>query len=307
MNATLSVVIATWRRAASLQRCLEALSAEASHDVQIIVVDASEDEESKLVARDFGSAEYYRFPPGAGHMTTSRNFGLQKSTGMVVAFIDDDTYVRRGWAESVTSAFEDPAVGAICGRTINPGDTDEEIEASLIGSLASNGTLSANFHSNARSALAVQHGIGANMAFRRSVLQGLGGFRDDFPGTALREDTDMFLRVGAAGFTSRFVPSAVALHVGAPHARGRRFDYRYQFWARHNHMLLLTRNFGWGSPLVWHWIGHDLHQLATNRSATFLRHLIRFAMGVLALAAGTLTSLRKARWRPLPPWRHVVS
>ena len=95
------------------------------------------------------------------------------------------------------------------------------------------------------------------MAFRRSVLAELGGLRDDFTGVAVREDTDLFLRVRALGYRAVFTPHAVVDHVGAPHVRGRRFDYRYIYSARRNHVLLLARNFGLCSPELRRWIWKD--------------------------------------------------
>jgi GT2 family glycosyltransferase len=150
----------------------------------------------------------------------------------------------------------------------------------------------------------VEHGIGANMAFRRSVLADLGGMRDDFPGTALREETDLFLRVRATGGRVVFAPDVIVDHVGAPHMSGRRFDWRYMFWARHNHVLLLARNYGLASPLLRRWLVLNVREIVRLPGPGGpLRRLIRGGLGFGALLAGLATSLPKARVGPRDPRR----
>jgi GT2 family glycosyltransferase len=149
----------------------------------------------------------------------------------------------------------------------------------------------------------VDHGIGANMSFRREVLAQLGGFRDDFAGTALREDTDVFLRLRALGYRAVFSPQAVVDHVGAPHMRGRRFDFRYLFWARHNHALLLARNFGFGSLQFRTWVANELRRTLKARHPNPLRYGFRIVTGIAAVAIGIAVSVWKSRWRGSDPTR----
>ena len=64
----------------------------------------------------------------------------------------------------------------------------------------------------------MDHLLGANMSIRSQVLLDLGGIRDYYPGTCLREESDMFLRVRAAGHRIVYTPRAVVTHVAAPYA-----------------------------------------------------------------------------------------
>jgi GT2 family glycosyltransferase len=80
---------------------------------------------------------------------------------------------------------------------------------------------------------------------RREVVARLGGFREDYPGiSGVREDSDMCLRVKSLGYHILFNPAACADHIGAPQAKGNRFDYRYTFFGQRNHMVLLIRTWG---------------------------------------------------------------
>jgi GT2 family glycosyltransferase len=270
---------------------------------EVVVVDASPDDSTAAVVRDFPGVLHVAFRGGAGHMTTARNVGLLHVDGDIVAFIDDDVNVRRGWLHGVVETFTDASVGAVAGRTCN-GLPGEEVEgADTIGRLLPDGDLTGNFAADPGGVVEVDHGIGANMSFRRDVLAQLGGFRDDFAGVALREDTDIFLRLRALGYRTVFAPAAVVDHVGAPHVKGRRFDRRYMFWARRNHALLLARNFGLGSAAFRTWVVRELRRTFAAPHPNPLRRTARIAIGVAGIVTGLAVSVVKARWGPISPMR----
>jgi GT2 family glycosyltransferase len=299
-----SVVIVSWRRPDYVRSCLEHLALLNSGVDEVFVIDASDDAQTRVVVAAFPWAQHVRFLRGAGHMTTSRNVGLLQATGDIVAFIDDDANVRTGWLRGLLDAFSDPVVGAVSGRTCNglPGEESEGVEA--IGQVLPNGELTGNFAADPGSLIEVSHGIGANMSFRREVLARLGGFRDDFRGTGgVREDTDIFLRVRALGYRVVFSPNAVVDHVAAAHVKGRRFDFRYMFWARHNHALLLARNFGLGSSEFTTSAITEISRAAKASHSNIFRRGARILMGFAGVLTGIAVSLWKARWAPSDPVR----
>jgi GT2 family glycosyltransferase len=298
-----SVVIVSWCRPDHVRSCLEHLAKVTPPPHEVVVVDASPDDRTAAVVRDFPGVLHVAFPGGAGHMTTSRNVGLLRVSGDILAFIDDDVNVRPGWLRGLLESFADPSIRAVAGRTCN-GLPDEEFNgADAIGRLLPRGELTANFAADPGAVVEVDHGIGANMSFRREVLAQLGGFRDDFAGTALREDTDVFLRLRALGYRAVFSPQAVVDHVGAPHVRGRRFDFRYTFWARRNHALLLARNFGLASPQFRSWVIRELRRTFAASHPNPLRRVARIAIGVAGVGAGLVACLLKAGWSATDPAR----
>lgn len=297
----LSVCIVTYERPAFLRRCLEALSAAVTDDVEVIVVDASLSDASADVHEIRPSAVYVHDRSVAGWMTRARNVALRYARGEIISFLDDDVVITAGWQAAVLAAFTDPAVEAVAGRTRNrqPG---EEMYERPIGRLLSDGSLTEGFASRPSAVVPVDHGIGANMSFRRSVLAQLGGFRDDYPGTAMREDTDIYLRIKRLGGTAVFSPEAVVDHLPAPHVKGARFDTRYKLYARRNHMVLLSRYAGIGSAMLRRWIGREFREV---RSAPgLLLKVRRIGVTSLGIAWGATAMVRQARWGPLPPERH---
>ena len=193
----LSVCIVTYERPDFLRRCLEALDGVLDERAEVVVVDASALDRRRSVRAIAPAAIYVHAPDLAGWMTRSRNEALRWARGEVVAFLDDDVVVHSGWQTALLDAFDDPTVAAVAGRTCN-GVAGEDHYGRPIGRLLPDGTLTDGFASAPDGEVDVDHGIGANMSFRRAVLAELGGFRDDYPGTALREDTDVFLRVRAS-------------------------------------------------------------------------------------------------------------
>ena len=280
---TLGVVIVTYQRPWHLDRCLRALREHAPIVDRIIVVDGSSDRSAETItlAHD---AVYLINSSGYGHMTESRNIGWRACATDYVAFIDDDAFVTPGWASAVLETLEDPSVGGMGGRAVQNTDQEPSSPSTEIGQVGPDGLLNAGFDSPGQSPIDVQHVIGCNMAFRRTILDDFDGFRADYPGTSLREETDLCFRVLAAGWRLRFEPRALVVHVGAPHARGARFDLRYQFYAVRNHAQLLVRNVGFGSMFRAH-----LSKTATKVIRGFARDLAAtFARPVVA-TAGTVT------------------
>lgn len=296
----LSVCIVTYERPEFLHRCLESLHAGLDKGAEIVVVDASAADRREMVKAIDPAVVFVHAPELAGWMTRSRNAALRRVRGEIVSFLDDDVVLRPGWQAALLGAFEDPTVSAVAGRTRN-GAPGEERYDRPVGRLLPDGTLTDGFASLPEAPVDVDHGIGANMSFRRSVLAELGGFRDDYPGTAMREDTDIFLRVRAIGGRTVFVPDAAVDHLPAPHVRGARFDTRYKLYGRRNHMVLLARDGGICSPILWRWVRLQLKGVANPRGAA--AKVRRLGVTLLGLVWGIGAVVRSARWRPLPPRR----
>ncbi|GAA5159549.1 glycosyltransferase family 2 protein [Ornithinimicrobium tianjinense] len=300
---TLSVVIVTYGRATFLERCLRSLHGEGADISQLVVVDASPEPSQELAENAYTGLLYLHAPELAGHMTRARNRALLHVEGDVIAYLDDDVVVHPGWARAVRLGFHEEAIDALVGRTLN-GQTGEEDPTQPIGTLERDGRLTAGFAAAAPGRLTVAHGIGANMSFTREALRRLGGFRDDYPGTALREDTDIFLRIQRLGGVAMFDPAAVVDHLPAPHVRGRRFDTRYKLYGRRNHIVLLARHGGLASAQLRRWMQGQLADVM--RVPGVRRKIERFGVTTLGLVWGVAAAFRQAGLRPLAPERSGV-
>lgn len=242
------VVVATYRRPEFVRTCLEHLYAQTRPARRIVVVDASPDTLTRDVVTDFPEVDYRRNDLGVGTLAASRAIGSHDATEDVVAFIDDDAFAEPEWLERILAAYDAPSVGAVGGRAHNGRDDERTEGLDRIGRFLPNGRLTGNFAADPGHPVDADHMLGANMTVRTDVLRSFGGIHDYYPGTCLREDSDLSLRVRTAGYRIRYAPDAVVLHVAGDYAKGRRFDLRYRYYGARNHVVLLRTTLGWRDP-----------------------------------------------------------
>ncbi len=204
----------------------------------------------------------YVTPNRPGHVA-ARNSGVRLAHGDVLLFLDDDVIPLPGLIDGHLEAYRDPTVGAVAGRILEPGQTvTPPPHPKLFHPV--DGWLYAHFDHAVEGD--VMTARGCNMSFRRDLLIELGGFDMGLaPHPAFREETDMCMRVRAAGYRVRFVPAAALVHLNAPSGGTRdakppvtpvraelaRYHslYRHQF----NHLYFVLKHFrdGVRSVNVW--------------------------------------------------------
>lgn len=300
-SLSVSVVVITYLRPEFVTECLEHLQLQTKPAEQVIVVDASPDDFTEQAVATFPWAVYVRNPGGVGNMTNSRNVALGVVTGEVIAFLDDDAYPNADYLEQLRTMYSDPSVGLACSRTLNDQPGEARTGVNEIGKLRADGSLTGNFAADPGAVIDIDHGIGATMSFRRSVLADLGSLREDYRGiSGVREDADAFFRARQLGFRAVFVPHAIARHVAAPQARGRRFDLRYHHWIHRNHAILIVNNFGATSPLLRRFaVRSVLDVLRSERSLP--SRAVRTAVAIAGVVRGLGLCVWRQRGRPLPP------
>jgi hypothetical protein len=200
-----SIVVCSRNRPEMLESCLAAIAdAMSSRDELVVVDSASRDAQTWQVAERYTDRVLRCGRPG---LSRARNAGLRATTRPVVAFTDDDCRPDAGWTAALLDAFADPQVSFVLGRVI-------------AGDGAAGGAASVHDVAEPQlidTSVALESvGHGANMAFRRSALLGIGGF-DEMLGTGSRlragEDKDAIWRLLSGGCTGRYEPRACVTHV----------------------------------------------------------------------------------------------
>jgi GT2 family glycosyltransferase len=281
---SLSVAICTKDRPDSLARCLESLQnlqiAAGDPRFEILVIDnAPSDDRTQTLVTALPHVRYVREPmPG---LDFARNRAIAAATGVLLAFIDDDVVVDRQWFDGLMEAWqENPDAGAFTGQVLpfelataaqvlfeRRGGFRHGFEKVRYGQTAPDDTLRIYPCSTGR------FGVGCNMAFRRDVLQKIGGFDEaldtgrPLPGGG---DHDIFYRVIRAGFPLVYEPHYLVFH---QHRR----EYeklRHQYWTWGlSLMAFIAKSYQsdpeesakWRRLLGW-WFQHQLRQ--------FLRSLL---------------------------------
>lgn len=172
--------------------------------------------------------------------------GFTATTGDIIAFVDDDAFAEPEWLDELVKPYADPAVVGVGGRALNGIEREDAIGVDEIGRLLPDGRLTGNFGADPGRVIEVDHLLGANMSFRRSAIEAIGGIHGNYPGTCLCEESDISLRLTHAGGTLMFAPKARVRHIGAPYGiGGARFDRRWLYYSRRNHLAMLARVYGW--------------------------------------------------------------
>jgi GT2 family glycosyltransferase len=209
-----SVVVCTCRREDRLRSLLQALREQEYGEFEIVVVDNSPCPGPAWEIAQEAKARYVVEPrPGIRY---ARNTGIRAADARLVAFIDDDCLPGSRWLAALVSGFRRPEVGA-CTGAILPMELRTEAQWLLeIRGGFNRGFTRRTFASDSPESAALclpLHawlcGSGANMAFRKSVLDEIGGFDEVLPSA---EDIDAFFRVLRHGYDMVYEPAAMVRH-----------------------------------------------------------------------------------------------
>jgi glycosyltransferase involved in cell wall biosynthesis len=214
----ISVVVCTRDRALSLERCLAALAKLDYPSYEVIVVDNCSQDGATYRAVERSGYRYVREDrPG---LDWARNCGMQAARHDIIAYIDDDAIATPGWLRGMARGFEDSSIMGVTGMVL-----PAEIETSAQNDFERYGGMSKGFIpyviqrqglSGRDSFWASNWGVGANMAFRRSLFDAIGGFDialDVGTPTNGAGDIEFFYRMVSMGHALRYEPAAMVRHV----------------------------------------------------------------------------------------------
>lgn len=215
-----TVIVCTRNRPAQLQGALEALQRLAPAPAEVVVVDnAPQDDSTRRVVAAFPGVRYVLEPaPG---LSVARNTGVRASRTELLAFTDDDARPSPDWLAHLAAAFADPDVGVVTGLVL-PAALDNDGARAFEGMGGfGRGFLQRDhdlvfFDGTRRRGVPVWRlGAGADMAVRRRVLELVGPFDERLGAGAsgCSEDSELWYRVLAAGFSCRYEPAAEVTHL----------------------------------------------------------------------------------------------
>lgn len=210
----LSVVVPTRDRPALLASCIASIVADLSPQDEVVVVDsASRDaaatRQAALAASGGDGSATVRFVraerPGS---SVARNLGWTSARNALVAFVDDDCRVTRGWADAMVASLGRGGVSFVGGRIDVPADQQDVAQpVSVI-------TSDEERRIDGRSRGLI--GATANLGVHRPSLETVNGFDERLGrGTWFdaANDVDLIDRLLAAGCIGRYDPTVRVEHV----------------------------------------------------------------------------------------------
>jgi GT2 family glycosyltransferase len=212
----LSVVVPTLNRGRYFFNTVRQILAQRLQDIELLIVDQSDPDQRDANESFVASLEDARvlyIHLAQKNLPNARNEALAFVSAPIVLFLDDDVHlIEEDFLDAHVSAFEDPLVGGVTGRTIER-SVHANVQRTAMHITAGGRTI-INLAGVERQSIP---GLkGANMSFRREVFDSVGGFDRNYTGSAILEDIDFSVRLTAAGWHLLFEPKAELVHLSAP-------------------------------------------------------------------------------------------
>jgi GT2 family glycosyltransferase len=210
-DQTVSVIIVSRSRPDALRRCLRGISQLQYSPFEVVVVACPE---GIAVAEEMEALPDIKCVVfREASISAARNLGLIHAAGEIVAFIDDDAVPEPQWLRHLVAPALRSDVAAMGGfvrgrngisfqykaRTLDAQGTPQEVDIDPLQATVLKPPKGRAIKTE-----------GTNMAFRRDVLVGIGGFDPAF--RFYLDETDVNMRLARAGHATALVPLAQVHH-----------------------------------------------------------------------------------------------
>lgn len=120
----LSLLIATMNRPKALQETIDSIIAQHQLPNEIILVDQSTDDKTKLLFESYSGlfaskniVARYIFSDKPS-LVRARNIGANEASGDILCFVDDDVILFPDYLQKVSLYFKDPLIGGVSGNVL---------------------------------------------------------------------------------------------------------------------------------------------------------------------------------------------
>ncbi len=215
-----SVLICTYQRHHLLDKALRALllNTEEKPD-QVIIVNGGDEHANQVIKKyqDISGIQLEFIQTENKNLATSRNIGLARCKGEIIAMTDDDAEVFPDWVSRMKKAHQEHVESGAVGGLVLGSNTD-----TLVSRVADAIAFPGWSH-----AQAVRTLPGVNISYKRNYIEKIG-LQDE---TLFRgEDVDYNWRIQQAGGTIWFDPAIKVYHHHRPTLQG--FLYQHYMYGR---------------------------------------------------------------------------
>lgn len=313
----ISVIIPTYRREEPLKDTLEDVLKQDYPAFEVLVIDQTLTHEPSTEAyletlSNTGKILWFRVDwaslPGA------RNYGVRRSKGEIILFIDDDIKLPDNYLKAHAWNYQQyPEIGAVAGRVFDRMKLSDSEQKKSEGSPYTIEILPpqamdpgiAWYYIDLVHTIKPQRVIstrGCNMSFRRDIFAKYGIWFDErFQGSAVREESDFCLRLRETGYHIWYDPKAYLVHLGEETGGCHDISTRslqYQLTFYHNHFLLALKNLKLSEQINLYAKLFDCHVLGhppCNKSGSPIKIFTRGLFYILGFFQALITLL-KSLW-----------
>jgi len=188
MTVKYSIIIPTRNRAEILKRCLQCICGLESpdEDWEVLLLNNDSTDSTEEIVNSYRerlpNLRYFHTTDPGLHI--GRNLGWEEAKGDVFCYIDDDSFVSKGWLKGIEKAFREPDVGLVGGPCtpqyeVEPPDWLNKMWSRVHPDGKMLGYLSILDLGDSIKEINPYHVFGCNFAIRKSVLLEASGFHPD--------------------------------------------------------------------------------------------------------------------------------
>ncbi len=305
-----SVVVCAYNAERTMLACLASLEKLNYPDYEVIVVNDGSTDRTLTISEGF---QHCRIISQENRgLSVARNVGAEAASGEIVAYTDSDCVADPDWLNYLVGTMEAKGLAACGGPNFSPTETSLVPEAVAVSP-------GAPCHVLLDDEIA-EHIAGCNMAFRRDVLLGIGGFDPIY--RAAGDDVDICWRLqdagyaigySAAGFVWHFRRNTVKAYIGQQKGYGKaealvygrhpgRFNaFGQAKWSGRIYGDLSSAMLLWRKPVIYSGtFGRGLFQTLYQPAGGVLQHLpltFEWTAASLPLAfAGIIAEVARGGW-----------
>jgi GT2 family glycosyltransferase len=294
-DAVLTVAVLTYNGRELLQTVLPSLAAQRFRDFRTVVVDnGSRDGSAEWLAEHWPEIEVIALADNVG-VTAALNVCVQAGDSELVALLNNDLELHPDCLGELVAAMRCyPRAGSAGAKLV---DFHDRAVLDGAGDLLGWGGVPARRGHGERdrgqydAPRAIFGACGAAAVYRRAAIEQVGPFDEAF--YAFYEDSDWALRAQLAGWDCRYVPSAIAYHMGSATLGAEMSDFtRYHVWR--NAIWLVAKDYP-ASALLRQAHRLAFVQAAGLRDAVRARKLAVWRRAVVDALTGLPAVLRRRR------------
>jgi GT2 family glycosyltransferase len=232
-----SVVIPTLNRKEELRKCLNSVFRQDYPHLEVVVVDnGSTDGTQEMIGSEFPDVRSFRFERNL-YACKARNFGVAKSSGAYVWFLDSDAVIQREDCLSTMLSLirSDDTIGSIGGTAY----CFEDGSTKIVLPQRNRFDMFSDWDQESFQLVGCDFLPSSNLLMKREVLLKIGGFVEIYG--YLLEDNDLGIRILKRGLKNITDRRTVAFHPYRPPLNT--FKKAYRFYK--NSFLYIFLNYQW--------------------------------------------------------------
>jgi cellulose synthase/poly-beta-1,6-N-acetylglucosamine synthase-like glycosyltransferase len=196
-----SVVITSRNNEATIGDCVRSVAQQdyPGDHLEILLVDANSTDKTAKIAAEAGA----RVISVSGNAPQAYNYALKITGHEVLAFVDSDAKVERSWLRKLVRHLDDPKTAGVSGN-IETWNRENPWARAMGYDIKFRYARIGDFTGRVAT---------MNLLLKRSVLEELGGFDEEFPS---QYDTELGFRLSARGYRIAFDRTAICYHYNRP-------------------------------------------------------------------------------------------